>query len=529
MWEKRFPGGHLLCPRQAGRRVSAPGLLGAWYSVLVPLMAISVVVLPGGGGYAQTASMVKDIHANNGTSQGSAPASLCALDGDVFFCAETNGEGKELWKSDGTDAGTLLVMDILPGVEGSEPRFLTAFNGAVYFEANGGTYGAELWKTDGTPAGTVMVKDINPGSASSGPSRMTVVGSTLYFSARTEDSGWELWKTDGTTAGTVMVKDIYPGTGSGDPCSLVNVSGVLFFTASEPANLVGLWKSDGTSAGTVLVKSFIVSQPTCLTAVGSTLFLVAMSSFDQGFELWKSDGTTSGAVLVKDVNPGSPDSYLRDLANVGGTLFFSAVHASYGQELWKSDGTTAGTVLVKDIVVGTTDSFARYLTSFGGACYFCATNGTSGLELWRSDGTAGGTVLLKDIWSGSGSGFSLCGGPEFVQSGAYLYFAANSNSGPSGSRVMENRRHFRGHRACQGHPSWRSKFQPNTPHRLVRHIALQCGQRHRRRGTVAERRDFGRNDPRERHPFDLERFSHCGHGGSGWRAPLHGRRQYSRT
>ena len=30
----------------------------------------------------------------------------------------------------------------------------------VYFVANGGTHGNELWKTDGTTSGTVMVKDI---------------------------------------------------------------------------------------------------------------------------------------------------------------------------------------------------------------------------------------------------------------------------------------------------------------------------------------------------------------------------------
>lgn len=37
-------------------------------------------------------------------------------------------------------------------------------NSTFYFQTDNGTHGLELWKTNGTEAGTVMVKDINPGS-----------------------------------------------------------------------------------------------------------------------------------------------------------------------------------------------------------------------------------------------------------------------------------------------------------------------------------------------------------------------------
>ena len=53
-------------------------------------------------------------------------------------------------------------------------------------EANDGTNGAELWKSDGTASGTVMVKDISSGSGSSSPDHLTAVGNTLYFRATTE-------------------------------------------------------------------------------------------------------------------------------------------------------------------------------------------------------------------------------------------------------------------------------------------------------------------------------------------------------
>ena len=69
----------------------------------------------------------------------------------------------------------------------------------------------ELWKSDGTAAGTVMVKDINPGSGNSAPLSLTNVNGKLYFAANDGADGDELWKSDGTAAGTLMVKDIIFG------------------------------------------------------------------------------------------------------------------------------------------------------------------------------------------------------------------------------------------------------------------------------------------------------------------------------
>ena len=66
--------------------------------------------------------------------------------------------------------------------------------------------GTELWKSDGTESGTVLVEDINPGG-SSFPQYLTNVAGTLFFFANDGNSGQELWKSDGTATGTVLVKD----------------------------------------------------------------------------------------------------------------------------------------------------------------------------------------------------------------------------------------------------------------------------------------------------------------------------------
>ncbi len=80
--------------------------------------------------------------------------------GMVFFGATDGVAGVELWKSDGTAAGTVMVKDIYSGPFSSDVKYLTNVNGTVFFVANDGTNGAELWKSDGTAAGTVMVKDL---------------------------------------------------------------------------------------------------------------------------------------------------------------------------------------------------------------------------------------------------------------------------------------------------------------------------------------------------------------------------------
>jgi ELWxxDGT repeat protein len=403
-------------------------------------------------------------------------AHLTDVNGTLFFEAtDGGGSGFELWKSDGTVPGTVLVQDINPGAGDSDVGVLRDVNGTVFFQADDGIHGAELWKSDGTAGGTVMVKDINPGAGGSGPRRLTNVNGTLFFSADDGTTGSELWKSDGTVGGTVLVKDLEP-TGPSGPDWITDVNGTLFFLAFRDPNTRSLWKSDGTAAGTVVVTDIDTAFDCAfgqhfIKNVDGTLFL-ANSSASAGCELWKSDGTAAGTVLVKDINPGPASPFSNpvetglavngtlflgaivgndgqlwksdgtaagtvmvkdinpvagsgpNLTTVGGTLFFSAHDGSTGIELWKSDGTAAGTVLVEDINPGAADGSPQNLRNVNGSLFFQATDGASGVELWRSDGTAAGTVLVKDINPGT----SDSNPDELTDVSGRLFFTANDGT-----------------------------------------------------------------------------------------------------
>ena len=184
----------------------------------------------------------------------------------------------------------------------------------LYFSALDDTHGRELWKSNGTKAGTVLVKDIQPGEASGSPSNLAAVGKKLFFTADDGVHGQQLWKSNGRSSGTALVKDIWPRDDDsydsiGYP-SLTPVGGKVFFTADDGVHGQELWKSNGRRSDTVLVKDIHrcsggYDGVSSLTRAGKDLFFVADDGI-HGQELWTSDGSRPGTVLVKDINAGGP-------------------------------------------------------------------------------------------------------------------------------------------------------------------------------------------------------------------------------
>jgi trimeric autotransporter adhesin len=378
--------------------------------------------------------LVKDVYP--GSSSGFSLTGFVKVwehNGSFFFTAHSSNSDVELWKSDGTTAGTVRVADIYPGTTGSDPMGFTEFNNTLFFIADNGTNGRELWKSDGSTAGTVMVKDIFTGSTSAfflpccGILNLKKVwehSGSFFFLAINVSSDVELWKSDGSAAGTVRVADIYPGSTSSDPEDFIDINGTLFFTADNGTTGRELWKTDGTTAGTQLVKDIFAGSNSgfvefCCGTFGlrkiwehnGSFFFVANTSTSDDLELWKSDGSTAGTVRVSDINPGTAGSMPEDFMEFNNTLYFTADNGTAGREIWKTDGTTGGTQIVKDIFPGSNSAFMKFccgafyfrnVWEHNGSFFFIAnTSGSDDIELWKSDGSAAGTVRVADINPGT--------------------------------------------------------------------------------------------------------------------------------
>jgi len=136
-----------------------------------------------------TASLVETL-ASTGIDVIPNPAYFAELNGILIFTGADNSNAYELFRSDGTSgAGTGLLKDIYPGgvpANSSNPAFLTKVGNIVLFAATTAN-GTELWKTDGTNLGTVLVKDLFPGTDINGfqnngnPTNLVNFNGTLFF------------------------------------------------------------------------------------------------------------------------------------------------------------------------------------------------------------------------------------------------------------------------------------------------------------------------------------------------------------
>jgi ELWxxDGT repeat protein len=314
--------------------------------------------------------------------------------GSTFFFAE-GGEhaGQRLWRSDGTSEGTVMVKDLEPDwqagcgvlLPGScadyvdFPRDLTPLGETLFLVGSDFERGAELWKSDGTEAGTEVVADLEPGEDGSDPRELTAAGERLFFTASVGGVR-ALWSTDGTAADTVAV-DVGD---AGEPRDLAALGAAVYFLATA-GDGDGLFACAGACGEAVLVKVLEADGfpgfASRLTAVADRLFF-AVSTEAMGQELWTSDGIAEGTGLVTEIAAGARGAYPQSFAAIDGRLFFAADDGTAGLEPWVSDGTAAGTCRVQDVAPGRAPSSPGEFVAAGDLVYFAADDATAGRELW---------------------------------------------------------------------------------------------------------------------------------------------------
>ena len=248
---------------------------------------------------------------NNSTSIFNGLLQFAILNNDIYFTSDNGtGSGYGMWKSDGTLAGTALVM---PNIASSAPGDYAVLNNTLFFSADDGVHGTELWTTNGTTAGTGLVinlrADGNGIFYGGSPFNMIVYKNKVYFTASDDTHGAELFSSDGTAAGTQMIKDMEPGMEGSVPQRSVIYNGNLYFSCYNGSAATGLWKSDGTTAGTSLLKQggggnpFLRDTKFAPTFNGLLYFIVNDLQY---YPLWVTDGTIAGTKIASFQNAASP-------------------------------------------------------------------------------------------------------------------------------------------------------------------------------------------------------------------------------
>jgi ELWxxDGT repeat protein len=336
---------------------------------------------------------------------------LTAVAGKVFFVS-----GGQIWRTDGTAAGTLQVTSIAAG---SRLLLLAPDQAELFFlvsSFDGSSVSVSTWTSDGTVAGTVQLGELpavavmgtNPNASISG---LWGVGGERFFQTDDRTSGQShLWRTDGTAAGTVELGNV--------PITFVpqvtQAGGRFFFVGGQNQFISQLWQTDGTAAGTVPVLAGATpvgggeGSVSNLVALGGVLYFTlthALSLSTGSVALWRSDGTSSGTYALATYPTGGNPWVSRRPAVVGDQLVFAVDDDIHGAQLWGSDGTAAGTRLLHDFDPGPPVSRFMSFTAAAGRAYFNADDGVHGWELWETDGTAAGTRMVQDVSPGpDGSG-----------------------------------------------------------------------------------------------------------------------------
>ncbi|MCB9883673.1 MAG: hypothetical protein H6832_17365 [Planctomycetes bacterium] len=292
-----------------------------------------------------------------------------SLGKDLYFLNRETGTG-ELWKTDGTVAGTQMVFTFNDRAKQISP--LIGWKGKVWCDVIQNAK-HELWTSDGTSAGTSFL--VNGWAANS----MTPAdsGDVMYFGFAPSGTGTytELWKTDGTLAGTqsitnqVTMLDAPPGHTQGVP-----LGGRKVFFAGRVGNAMWPFVTDGTATGTVQLSSTInmwVSPQFGyhIARVGDGSVAVFHSASNMGQELGLTDGTPQGT-KVFDFRPG---------LSITGMPTWGFVRTRENYVLYFDDG-----------VIGN-EPYAIALTWFGAAFneqYGTGCSGTNGVPVLRGVGGA---------------------------------------------------------------------------------------------------------------------------------------------
>jgi len=325
-----------------------------------------------------------------------------SLNGKLLFSANDSVHGRELWGSDGTAEGTALVKDIRTSDDTYSIGTLyednvIEYKNEMYFSLNGPSYQTDLWKTDGTPDGTVLVKSLSLSSLSKfklGKNDSILSENKMCIFYRTET-----YRSSGkynislhclNELGDDLVQiDLAVELDYG--ARMLTLEGDLFTTGTMSDGKKGLLKLDGSlSGGQLLIENNNIEWFDINVKYNEKIIFTVNHN-----ELWQVGESKEDSILLHgDMNfyDSSPDTYIK----FNGKLYFSASSpAGSGEvDICVTDGTSEGTKVHKLLNSVERGSYPSDYFTLGSQFYFFTDryNDRYTPTLYSSDGSVEGTL-----------------------------------------------------------------------------------------------------------------------------------------
>jgi ELWxxDGT repeat protein len=344
----------------------------------------------------------------------------------------------ELYRTDGSIAGTQRVSQLGEALNEPWDRYLVGYGNGVYFIGQDVDKGREVYRSDGTRAGTQVLADLETSEESSHPIPLAVYMDRLLFTASSACTGREMYQTEGTAATTRLITDLNPGADGAGIYALTEINGELYFSADlENSNRRPIHRLNeeggeltitpvDTSARTENILARGTISP--LGKLGQDVLLLQgfVPDIGQAVYTYRPETGALKQLRIDEDVAGFNSSGTRFVPISDSVALFLITTAENGEELWRTDGTDAGTYrLTETFSAPNWGSVIQSLTAIEGTAYFTVDPGFSWSDqtVWRTDGTLEGTYALsyQDAYTRAFSYFPYGGQVHFVGGGYRNY------------------------------------------------------------------------------------------------------------
>lgn len=301
---------------------------------------------------------------------------LLIFNNALYLTIDDGIHGSELWKINVSN-NLSMVKDIVPGAGDGFKSDIIISSNILYFTAFGGPGGINIWKSDGTETGTTLAVDLPFTDVYLHRLFLTDVTGTIFFARsfinNNGDIAAEFWKTNGTTAGTTKFKSDSIPDSPYELGSFIAFANKLFYTTLADNMFGTAWMSDGTTNGTKAIISFPDEQYSHFYQVKDYLVITSTVNGSSPTPLRRINA--SGNVVA--FHEFEQHANAAKLASTGKTLFFNdyiedpltSNYYNSTDELSQSDLTYENTKSLKELF-GTSFAFSDNVAATGDNIYF---------------------------------------------------------------------------------------------------------------------------------------------------------------